>query len=233
MLPVNIFESLSLVVSEKRCTFAVVMNQTEEEHIEVFEGLGEEDSSCFMAGDPSWRGVAEELEELQYLRGAQFVKQLKLIVYYGDFHPIEGEVNIFSALSKQSSDYDNLLNAARKAVEHGYRVYILPNPKGIKTADFIFEQKGNYKLYELKTPTGKSSVGTRLTDSLGQSNRVLLNMPPNYNTRLLAADIKKYFETNAEAVEVLIFKGKKSISIDRFVANHPSFYRLIKKRYEK
>lgn len=28
----------------------------------------------------------------------------------------------------------NLLNAARKAVEHGYRVFILPNPKGFKKA---------------------------------------------------------------------------------------------------
>lgn len=213
--------------------FAVVMNQAKEEHIEAFERLDEEYGSCFMAEEPSWRGMSDELEELHYMKGAQFVSQLKLIVYYGEFHPVEGEINIFSALSEQSSDFDNLLNAARKAVEHGYRVYILPNPKGIKTADFIFEQKGNYKLYELKTPSGKSSVGTRLIGSIGQSNRVLLNMPPNYNTRLLAADIKKYFETNVNAVEVLIFKGKKCISIDRFVANHPSFYRLLKKRYEK
>jgi len=51
--------------------------------------------------------------------------------------------------------------------------------------------------------------------------------------RKTEADLKQYFETNAKAVEVLIFKGKKSISIDRFVANHPSFYRLLKKRYEK
>lgn len=141
--------------------FAVVMNQAKEEHIEAFERLDEEYGSCFMAEEPSWRGMSDELEELHYLKGAQFVSQLKL------------------------------------------------------------------------TPSGKSSVGTRLIGSIGQSNRVLLNMPPNYNTRLLAADIKKYFETNVNAVEVLIFKGKKCISIDRFVANHPSFYRLLKKRYEK
>jgi ribosomal protein L23 len=47
-----------------------------------------------------------------------------------------------------------------------------------------------------------------------------------------AANIKKYFEVNPEAIEVLIFKGKKIISIDKFVASHLSFYRLLKKRYE-
>ena len=57
-------------------------------------------------------------------------------------------------------------------------------------------------------------------------------MMVDYNTRLLAANIKKYFEVNPEAIEVLIFKGKKIISIDKFVASHPSFYRLLKKRYE-
>ena len=53
-----------------------------------------------------------------------------------------------SAISEQSEDFENLINAARKAVEHGYLVYILPNPKGIRTADFIFERKGVYKIKE-------------------------------------------------------------------------------------
>ncbi len=41
----------------------------------------------------------------------------------------------------KDDDYGNLLNAARKAVEHGYRVFIQPNPKGIRTADFIFDKQ--------------------------------------------------------------------------------------------
>jgi hypothetical protein len=68
---------------------------------------------------------------------------------------------------------------------------------------------------------------------IGQTNRVLLNMANDYNTRLLASDIKSYFEESPEALEVLIFKGKKTISIDRFIAFHPSFYRVLKKKYEK
>jgi hypothetical protein len=72
------------------------------------------------------------LQELHYLKGAQFIKQLKLIIYYGEFHLVEGEKDIFSAISETSDDFDHLINAARKAVAHGNRVYILPNPTAIE-----------------------------------------------------------------------------------------------------
>ena len=168
-----------------------------------------------------------------YLKGAQFINQLKLIIYYGEFHPVEGETNIFSAISEQSDDFDNLINAARKAVEHGYRVYILPNPRSCRTADFIFEKKGILGLYDLKTVYGKGSVETQLLDSIGQTNRVILNMLSDYNARLLASDIKAYFETNQDALEVLIFKGKKVLSVNRIQVQSSDFNRVFRKRYEK
>ena len=145
-----------------------------EEHILEYEILEEENDSMLVAEGYSWRGFADELQELHYLKGASFINQLKLIIYYGEFHPVEGEANIYSAVGEESEDYENLLNAARKAVEHGYCVFILPNPKGIRTADFIFERKGVYKLYDLKTIMGRSSVSNRLLESIGQANRVLL-----------------------------------------------------------
>ena len=193
----------------------------------------EEDGSLLLAAETSWRGMADELQELHYLKGAQFINQLKLIIYYGEFHPVEGETNIFSAISEQSDDFDNLINAARKAVEHGYRVYILPNPRSCRTADFIFEKKGILGLYDLKTVHGKGSVGTQLLDSIGQTNRVLLNMTTDYNARLLASEIKAYFEANEQAVEVLIFKGKKFISVSRWQVEATKFNRLFRMKYEK
>ena len=193
----------------------------------------EEDGSALMAAEASWRGMAIELQELHYLKGARFIKQLKLILDYGEFHPVEGETNIFSAISEQSDDFDNLINAAHKAVEHGYRVYILPNPRSCRTADFIFEKKGILGLYDLKTVYGKGSVGTQLLDSIGQTNRVLLNMQTDYNARLLASDIKTYFETNRDAIEVLIFKGNKSITVKRGLACNPSFNRIFRRLYER
>ena len=140
---------------------------------------------------------------------------------------------IFSAISNQSDDYDNLIKAARKAVEHGYRVYLLPNPRSCRTADFIFEKKGILGLYDLKTIYGKGSVGTQLLDSIGQTNRVILNMQSDYNARLLASDIKTYFETNQDALEVLIFKGKKVLPVNRIQVQSSDFNRVFRKRYEK
>ena len=203
-----------------------------EHHIIEYEPF-EEDGSLLMAAESSWRGFATELQELHSLKGAQFINQLKLIVFLGEFHPVEGDTNIFSAISEQSDDFDNLINAARKAVEHGYNVYILPNPRNCRTADFIFEKKGLYKMYDLKTVYGKGSVGTQLFDSIGQTNRILLNMTTDYNARLLAADIKSYFESNRDAVEVLIFKGNKAITVKRGLACNPDFNRIFRKRYEK
>ncbi len=66
-----------------------------------------------------------------------------------------------------------------------------------------------------------------------QTNRVLLNMLTDYNARLLASDIKTYFESNRGAIEVLIFKGKKSITIKRGLACNPGFNRIFRKIYEK
>ena len=208
------------------------MKPTEDIILE-FEASGEKENSALIAAESSWRGMADELAELHFLKGASFIKQLKLIIYYGEFNPVEGETNIFSAISEQSDDFDNLINAARKAVEHGYRVYILPNPKSCRTADFIFEKKGIIGLYDLKTVHGKGSVGTQLLDSIGQTNRVLLNMTTDYNARLLASDIKSYFESNRDAIEVLIFKGNKSIPVKRGLACNPDFNRIFRKLYEK
>ena len=159
--------------------------------------------------------IATELAKLHNLSGADFIHQLRLIVSFREFQLIEGETDIYSAIGEDSDDFQSLLNAARKAVSHGYRVFILPNPKDIRTADFIFERKGVYKMFDLKTITGKNSVDNRLSESIGQSNRILLNMSIDYNPRTLARSIKRYFELNLYAREVLVFKGRKQLSVTR------------------
>lgn len=204
-----------------------------EEHLIEDEIFEDELEQVWLVAEARSRDIAEQLADLHSLKGAGFISMLKEITQNSAFTPLEGESNIYVTGVKRDDDYDNLLNAARKAVEHGYSVYILPNPRGFRTADFIFERKGVYKMFDLKTIHGKTIVGSRLIESIGQTNRVILNMTTEYNTRLMAADVRMYFETNSEALEVLIFKGKKMISIERFDALHPSFYRLFKKRYEK
>ena len=157
--------------------------------------------------------IRQELLELQVLQGI--------------------DPEIFLVGGKDDADYPRLLDAARKAVALGYRVYMLPNPHGIRTADFIFERKGVYRMYDLKTVHGKSSVDTQLLDSIGQANRILLNMTSDYNPRTLAKDIRRYFERNANAVEVLIMKGTRPISVIREDTLGQSYIRNFMMKYRQ
>ena len=183
-------------------------------------------------GDHS-NDITQELALLHTLSGEDFSRQVEKIAHRGEFHLIDGETEIYSVGGEQSDDYQNLLVAARKAVEFGYRVYMLPNPRNIRTADFIFEKKGIYRLYDLKTVFGKSSVEQNLLDSIGQCNRILLNMTREYNTRSLAFAIEKYFEVNDNAVEVLIFKGRKHLSVKRHYVIANDFLPKFRRLYER
>ena len=174
-----------------------------------------------------------ELAKLHILKGADFVRQLKMLAGLNIFKPVKNEKDVFAAEGAHSEDIAALMDAARKAVTHGNKVYILPNPKGVRTADFIFESKGVYKMYDLKTIQGKSSVIDRLMESVGQTNHVLLNMTTDYNARLLAKDISTYFQINPDAFEVLVYKGTKSILVKRKAALDKSFVKMFMFAYYK
>ena len=177
--------------------------------------------------------IAQELALLHSLNGGDYSRQVEFIAQRSEFHPLVGENRIFVCGGDNDSDYGNLLNAARKAVFHGYNVYILPNPKGLRTPDFIFERKGIYRVYDLKTIIGKNSAINRMRESIGQANRVLLNMRSNYKAKVLALDIQSYFQTSPEALEVLIFKGRKHISIKRNMAKSRQLLSNFSKLYER
>ena len=88
-------------------------------------------------------------------------------------------------------------------------------------------------MYDLKTIKGQGSVDNRLSESVGQTNRVLLYMHADYNPGTLARSIKKYFELNPYAREVLVFKGKKQISVTRQSLDDTNFFRTFIRRYGK
>lgn len=194
----------------------------------------DEEGGCLMVCESvQVRDLNTLLEDLHVAFGSGFVYTLKQITSHNEFKQLEGETEIYAVGGENSEDFSNLLNAARKAVEHGYRVYFLPNPKNIRTADFIFERKGVYKMFDLKTITGKSSVSNRLLESIGQTNRVLLNISLNYNPIALARNIKNYFEKNPNAIEVLIFKGHKMLSIIREDTRNKNFHKIFIAKYIK
>ena len=204
-----------------------------EENIFEDEIINDELEQMWIVAEALSRDIVEQLADLHTLKGAAFISMLKEITQNSAFTPLEGESNIYITGVKRDDDYDNLLNAARKAVEHGYIVYILPNPKGFRTADFIFERKGVYKMFDLKTIHGKTIVGSRLKESIGQTNRVLLNMTIDYTPSTLARNIKHYFEANIDAKEVLVFKGKKQLSVTRKSLEDNHFFKTFIRRYIK
>lgn len=90
--------------------------------------------------------ITAELLLLKTLVGAAFGFKLRKIASRKEFRAIPENPFIYTVGGEHDADYPSLLNAAFKATEHGYRVFILPNPHGIKTADFIFERRGVYKI---------------------------------------------------------------------------------------
>ena len=177
--------------------------------------------------------IALELARLHILTGADFVRQLKMLAQYNIFKPVDNERDIFAAEGSHRDDLPSLLDAARKAVAHGNKVYSLPNPKGIRTADFIFENKGIFKMYDLKTISGKASLENRLMESIGQTNHVLINVCSQYNPRLMATQIRNYFQVNPTAIEVLVYKGKKMVVVTRRMAQNPLFLIQFQRKYVK
>ncbi len=182
---------------------------------------------------PQAEGIDRMLEQLHLLEGAEYARHVERIARRAEFHLLEGEANIFVAGGEGDDDFTNQLNAARKAVALGYKVFILPNPKGIRTPDFIFERKGTYRIYDLKTISGKASVDNRLKESVGQTNRVILNMTTDYKAGKLARSIMRYFERYSDGIEVVVFRGNKKISITRQTVADKNFVVTFSKKYYK
>ena len=88
-------------------------------------------------------------------------------------------------------------------------------------------------MYDLKTISGTGSIGSRLEESIGQTNRVFLNLATTYPTNRMATEIKQYFEANNEAFEVLIAVGKKMVSVERYMVSERNFYKEFRKRIEQ
>ena len=119
-------------------------------------------SGNWAAGD-----IARALEALHEKKGIEYIKAVQEITEMKIFKPVSGSKEIFSALGKSHSDFENILAAAEKMVEKGYRVFILPNPGGTRSGDCTLQKKSFVGLYDVKTIVGKGSIGSRLEESFG------------------------------------------------------------------
>lgn len=178
------------------------------------------------------RELGSLLKRIDKAKGREYIDLLKLITAANEFKPYSDGKGIFYAGGENDKDFDNLINAARKAASIGYDVYLLPNIKDCRTSDYILVKKGFIDRLDLKTITGKNSVSNRLKESVGQTDRVILNMTVKYNARKLAGEIKEYFEMNDTAKSVMVFKGNRCIEVKKSNIDR-DFLSKFRKEYSK
>lgn len=163
------------------------------------------------------------LEEITKLNGfTEIFKSKGLSVqYYGELPEV------------LSTELKAQISAAKKALKLGFSSYLLPNPRGIVSADLILVKNKKYVLYELKTILGKNSVGNRLFDSTLQSENVMLNIKSKISVRFVYESILEYFNKFKLAKEVLIFKGNKEFVITKSKIKQKDFLYYLIKEWEK
>ena len=81
-----------------------------------------ENHSAQRTACPSKNDIAQMLALLHEVQGIDFVRQWRLITERHEFCPLKDDPFIYTVGGQGGEDYLSLLDAARKAVEHGYRV---------------------------------------------------------------------------------------------------------------
>ena len=173
--------------------------------------------------------ITELLKSLHEKHGADYIQTLRDIVSMRIFKPSDKR-NIYSAIDEKSADYQNLFACAIKLADHGFDVFILPNPGSTRSGDYILKKKNYIGLYDLKTITGDNSIENRLSESIGQTKRVILNITTRYNPRKIFQSLQEYYK-NKETLEVKIIKGNELIEVDRKMAKAPNFEKKFRKLY--
>ncbi len=190
-------------------------------------------SACLLVRKScGFKDVTTLLENLKDMAGKEYVESLKEITGLKIFKPLDGHKGVFFTGNESDPDLANLTEVADKMVSRGYKAYILPNPGSTRSGDYILTKKNFFGMYDLKTISGRNSVGDRLDDSIGQADRVILRMKTEYNPKSLAAELREYFFSNPDAKEVKIVKGGKLISVYKSQIKK-GFDRLFVKEYIK
>ena len=153
------------------------------------------------------------------------VAVLKWIVAQPDFTELKRLSTIENKVyTLYTNQYDDILKAgetpnnlqiAQKFVINGYDVFLLANPKGTKSADFIIKHKNKLFYVEGKTSSGGSSLVHRFAEGAEQSDRIAVNLYQASSVKKLFTEIRNAFERNTNLRNIFLFKGSRLISIER------------------
>ena len=75
-----------------------------------------------------------------------------------------------------SDEFPGNLGLARKLMANGYDVYMLGNPNGIRSADFIATKKNMVYYLEGKTMNGKGSQNELLDKAASQADKIVVDV---------------------------------------------------------
>lgn len=126
------------------------------------------------------------------------------------FAMCEGEYDLPS-----SDEFPGNLCLARKLMANGYDVYMLGNPNGVKSADFIATTKGRILYLEGKTMNGKGSLDELLDKAATQSEHILIDIIGTDDAAYVAKEIRRAFEKHRYLQEVFVLKGSRIILTTR------------------
>ena len=115
----------------------------------------------------------------------------------------------------KTGETPNNLQIAQKFVANGYDVFLLSNPKGTKSADFIIRKRNCLYYVEGKTSTGGGALSTQLEDGAKQADRIVINLIGKRRGKSFLSEIKSAFEANENLQVVYIFKASQLIFIKR------------------
>ena len=115
--------------------------------------------------------------------------------------------------------------------KHRSDLFLLSNPRGTKSADFIIRKKNILFYVEGKTSSGGSALSGRLSEGAKQANRIVINLTNYSKLKRLAENIKATFIQNPSLRELLIFKGSILIQIDRYLITSKDYSKIIFKEF--
>ncbi|MBR4689565.1 MAG: hypothetical protein IKO90_03765 [Bacteroidales bacterium] len=96
----------------------------------------------------------------------------------------------------KTGEIPNNLQIAQKFVENGYDVFLLSNPKGTKSADFIIRTRNCLYYVEGKTSSGGSSLVHRFEKGAEQADRIAVNFIGKINVNILTLELINTFVQN-------------------------------------
>lgn len=134
---------------------------------------------------------------------------------------------------KNNPEYNKNLQMAQKMVNNGYDVYLLSNPHGNKSADFLLVKDNKVYYTEGKLSSGKNSLNHNLNKGATQSERILIDLTGTKDTNYIASQLEIAFNNNPNLKEVKILKGGREIKITSRDMERRNFKLFFKKEWER